>query len=95
MQPVAARFQRPWEPLKRVTDRGVMSMRQNDDGGAPMARTIAARMIVGWVTMIDSLRCACAAVSHASTRAMRLAIASPPCGTEVGSFSHAETAVGS
>lgn len=37
MQPAQVRFQRPPVPLKRVTDNGAMSMRQNAAGAAPIA----------------------------------------------------------
>jgi hypothetical protein len=35
-QPADTRFQRPSLPLRRVTDNGATSMRQNDFGGAPV-----------------------------------------------------------
>jgi hypothetical protein len=45
--PLEMTFQRSPLPLKRVTDNGPISIRQNDRGGASMTWTIAARMIVG------------------------------------------------
>jgi hypothetical protein len=53
MQPDDVRFHRLLSPLKRVTDSGAMSMRQNDCGGAPIACTMAARMMAECVTTID------------------------------------------
>src|ERR1700722_7184710 len=50
VQPADERFQPPPPPLNRVSDNGAMSIRQNADGGASIACTIAERMTVAWVT---------------------------------------------
>ena len=51
--PEDERFHRWPSLLKRETDSGAMSMRQNDCGGAPIAHAMAARMTAECVITID------------------------------------------
>ena len=50
--PIAVRFQRPSAPLSLQSASGAMSMRQNEPGAAPIAWTMAARMIEAWVITV-------------------------------------------
>ena len=93
--PLEMTFQRSPLPLKRVTDNGLISMRQNDWGDASMTWTIAARIIVEWVTVMDRWPRACSSASQVATRRMRPRMASPPCGAAAGSCSHELAASGS